>query len=120
MAHISALEGDNSPASLLPNVQSHGPTQAQQGPVGGPDPGVARGTPRDAQVSACLFSVPSLGLQVALPVRSASVRSSCLVKSKMDDWACLGEREISVLCFKQGLVFLPRERNNSVEASNAS
>lgn len=71
-------------------------------------------------MSACLFSVPSLGLQVALPVRSASVRSSCLVKSKMDDWACLGEREISVLCFKQGLVFLPRERNNSVEASNAS
>lgn len=69
-SHPTALEGDR-PASLLPKTQSHGPAQAQQGPVGGPDPGVARRTPRDAQVSACLFSIPSLGLQVALPDRSA-------------------------------------------------
>lgn len=32
--------------------QSHGPAQALQGPVGGPDPGVACRAPRDAQVSA--------------------------------------------------------------------
>ena len=38
-------------------TQSHGPAQAHQGPVGGPDPGVACRTPWDAQVSAGLGSV---------------------------------------------------------------
>lgn len=50
---LPALWGDGSvPSSFA--IQSHGPAQAHQGPVGGPDPGVARRAPRDAQVSAGL------------------------------------------------------------------
>lgn len=48
---LMALCGD-SPLSSSFAIQSHGPAQAHQGPVGGPDPGVACGASRDAQVSA--------------------------------------------------------------------
>ena len=44
----------DSPAPSSFANQSHGPAQAHQGPMGGPDPGVARRAPRDAQVSAGL------------------------------------------------------------------
>lgn len=91
-AHISALEGDG-PASLLPETQSHGPAQAQQGPVGGPDPGVARGTPRDAQVS-CLPFRRAFSGTAGSSSSQVSVWSSCLVKSKADEWASLGEKKI--------------------------
>jgi hypothetical protein len=40
-------------------TQSHGPAQTHQGPVGGPDPGVARRTPWDAQVSAGFSNLSS-------------------------------------------------------------
>lgn len=48
---LMALCGDHPVLSSFA-IQSHGPAQAHQGPVGGPDPGVACRAPRDAQVSA--------------------------------------------------------------------
>lgn len=50
---LMVLWGDSPVPSSFP-LQSHGPAQADPGPVGGPNPGVARGAPRDAQVSAGL------------------------------------------------------------------
>lgn len=53
-------------------TQSHGPAQTHQGPVGGPDPGVARRTSWDAQVSAGFPTCLLLrGLQVVLSKWSA-------------------------------------------------
>ena len=51
--------------------QSDGPAQTYQGPVGGPDPGVACGTPWDAQVSAvpcCWDLTISVRSSVSFPV----------------------------------------------------
>lgn len=64
VTHLSALWGDGAMPSCFA-FQSHGPAQAHQGPVGGPDPGVACRAPRDAQVSAGWVAlVPAMAVRV--------------------------------------------------------
>lgn len=66
--------------------------------MGGPDPGVARGTPRDAQVSAAFLNSPSHGTPGSERFQRGR-RSVLALGDVQDKWGSLGEKKMRVSFF---------------------